>query len=96
MKYPVTFLPAGITLEVEEGTSILDAALGHGVDLEHNCGGKCACATCHVIVQSGMEHLNRRSEEETDQLEDADSLTSASRLACQAKVAGPVVVMIPN
>jgi 2Fe-2S ferredoxin len=95
-KHRVTFLPANLTVEVEEGTSILDAALKHGVDLEHNCGGNCACSTCHVVVQSGMEHLSDRSEEEEDQLEDADGLTNESRLGCQAKISGPVVVLIPS
>lgn len=92
----VTFLPANLTVEVEDGTSILDAALNHAVDLEHNCGGNCACSTCHVIVQQGMESLTGRSEEEEDQLEDADGLTKDSRLACQAKISGPVIVVIPS
>jgi 2Fe-2S ferredoxin len=92
----VTFLPANITAEVEEGTSVLDAALNHAVDLEHNCGGNCACSTCHVIVQEGMESLSERSEEEEDQLDDAEGLTARSRLACQAKISGPVVVVIPS
>jgi 2Fe-2S ferredoxin len=95
-KHRVTFLPANLTVEVEEGTSILDAALKHAIDLEHNCGGNCACSTCHVIVQSGMEHLSERSEEEEDQLDDADGLTLESRLGCQAKISGPVVVLIPS
>ncbi len=92
----VTFLPANLTVEVEEGTSILDAALNHAIDLEHNCGGNCACSTCHVIVQQGMEHLSEQTEEEEDQLDDADGLTKQSRLGCQAKISGPVVVVIPD
>ena len=94
-KYRVTFLPADLTVEVDDGTSILDAALNHGVDLEHNCGGNCACSTCHVIVREGMDHLSERSEEEEDQLDDAEGLTLTSRLACQAKISGPVIVVIP-
>jgi 2Fe-2S ferredoxin len=95
-KHRVTFLPANLTVEVEEGTSILDAALDHAIDLEHNCGGNCACSTCHVIVQEGMEHLSELTEEEEDQLDDADGLTKQSRLGCQAKISGPVVVVIPD
>ncbi|MEW6682945.1 MAG: 2Fe-2S iron-sulfur cluster-binding protein [Nitrospirota bacterium] len=95
-RHRVTFLPANITVEVEDGTSILDAALTHSIDLEHNCGGNCACSTCHVIVQEGMEHLSELSEEEEDQLDDADGLTMRSRLGCQAKISGPVVVLIPS
>jgi len=95
-KYRVTFLPINTTVEVEEGTSILDAALKHDIALEHNCGGNCACATCHVIIREGLEYLNDRSEEEEDQLEDAENLTARSRLSCQTKIAGPVVVVIPG
>lgn len=95
-RHRVTFLPANLTVEVEDGTSVLDAALNHAVDLEHNCGGNCACSTCHVIVRQGMESLTERSEEEEDQLEDADGLTKESRLACQAKISGPVTVVIPS
>lgn len=95
-RHRVTFLPANITVEVEEGTSVLDAALNHAVDLEHNCGGNCACSTCHVIVQEGMESLSPQSEEEEDQLDDAEGLTTRSRLACQAKISGPVVIVIPS
>ena len=43
--YGVTGLPG----------SVLDIAMGHGVDLEHVCGGVCACSTCHVIVKQGLE-----------------------------------------
>jgi len=95
-RHRVTFLPSNVAVDVEEGTSILDAALNHSIDLEHNCGGNCACSTCHVIVREGMEHLSELSEEEEDQLDDADGLTRQSRLACQAKVSGPVVVLIPS
>ncbi|MFQ5893277.1 MAG: 2Fe-2S iron-sulfur cluster-binding protein, partial [Nitrospinota bacterium] len=54
----VTFLPDNKTVEVEEGTSILEAALDNDTWLEHNCGGHCACTTCHVIVKAGQENLS--------------------------------------
>jgi ferredoxin len=38
-----------------EPGSILDVLLGHGVHLEHACGGNCACTTCHVIVRLGCQ-----------------------------------------
>ena len=86
----------GFSIETDEERSILDLALDHHVDLEHNCGGNCACATCHVIVKKGMDALSPKTEEEEDQLEDADGLTLDSRLACQAIVRGEVVVEIPG
>lgn len=59
----VTFVPANITVEYENGRipyhehgkpeSLLDIALHFGVPLEHACGGNCACTTCHVVVHQG-------------------------------------------
>ena len=82
----VTFMPMGITCEALVGESILDVALAHGVDLQHNCGGVCACSTCHVIVKKGEEALPEMEDDEADQLDEAEGLTLASRLGCQAKI----------
>jgi 2Fe-2S ferredoxin len=79
-----------------EPASILDALTGHDVELEHACGGKCACTTCHVIVKAGMENLSEMQDEEADRLDEAVGLTSTSRLGCQAVVKGDVTVVIPR
>lgn len=63
--------------------SILDIAMAHGVEIDHACGGVCACSTCHVIVRKGAESCNDASEDEEDQLDEAYGLTAQSRLACQ-------------
>ena len=76
--------------------SVLDVALAHGVQLEHACGGFCACTTCHVIVKEGEENLSEAEEDELDRLDMAPGLTQRSRFACQAVVNGDVVVEIPN
>lgn len=79
--------------------SILDVLLGHGIHLEHACGGNCACTTCHVIVKQGFNLLGESSEEEDDLLDRAPGLTSTSRLGCQAVIEDPdaeIVVMIPR
>ncbi|HUI28205.1 MAG TPA: 2Fe-2S iron-sulfur cluster-binding protein [Candidatus Kryptonia bacterium] len=78
--------------------SILDALLGHGVHLEHACGGNCACTTCHVIIKAGAERLSQSSESEDDLLDKAPGLTPTSRLGCQAVIEsdGEVVVLIPR
>ena len=34
--------------------SMLDLASGAGIDIEHSCGGVCACATCHIYVTKGL------------------------------------------
>jgi 2Fe-2S ferredoxin len=79
--------------------SILDVLLGHGVSLEHACGGNCACTTCHVIVKKGLEKLSSSEETEDDLLDKAPGLTPSSRLGCQAVIEHPdaeIVVVIPR
>lgn len=78
--------------------SILDVCMAHGIELDHACGGVCACSTCHVIVKEGGETCNGATEDEEDQLEEAYGLTSRSRLGCQCVPNGQkdVVVEIPT
>lgn len=79
--------------------SILDVLLGHGVFLEHACGGSCACTTCHVVVTQGGAQLTPAEENEEDMLDRAPGLTPTSRLGCQAVVTDPAAeirVRIPR
>jgi 2Fe-2S ferredoxin len=102
----VTFLPLNKTVEVDDSRypladhgkpgSLLDIALANGIELEHNCGGSCACTTCHVIVREGAENLSEMAEDEEDRLDTAEGLTLHSRLGCQAVVQGDVIVEIPS
>lgn len=102
----VTFLPVNKTIEVDDSKypladhgkpgSLLDIALANDVELEHNCGGSCACTTCHVIVREGAQNLSEMAEDEEDRLDMAEGLTIRSRLGCQAVVRGDVVVEIPE
>ena len=91
----VMFLPAQVAIEIPSGKTVLDAALDHDVPLNHNCGGNCACSTCHVIIESGFESLNPVTDDELEMLEEADHLTDHSRLACQSIVTEDLVVRIP-
>lgn len=107
-KYRITFLPMNKTIEVDpeqipydrtgQPGSILEIALGHDIDIDHSCGGVCACSTCHVIVQKGLESCNEATDDELDQLEEARGLTTESRLSCQCVPNGTcdVVVEIPG
>ena len=107
-KYAITFLPSNERVEVDPEKipydrtglpgSILDIALGHAVDLDHACGGVCACSTCHVIVKKGLESIPEATEDEEDQLDNAPGLTPQSRLSCQAVPDGSadIVVEIPS
>ena len=85
--YGVTGLPG----------SLLDIALANGVELEHSCGGVCACSTCHVIVKQGLETCSEATDDEYDQLEEAPVTTLQSRLGCQCVPNGTkdIVVEIP-
>ena len=94
-KIKIKVLIDGKVLEVEPGTTILDAALDNEIKLDHNCGGNCACSTCHVIIEEGMENLSEMSDDEEDMLDTAAGLTLESRLGCQSKISGDIKVKIP-
>jgi 2Fe-2S ferredoxin len=94
-KLPLTFTDLGRTVEACVGESILQAALRHGIEIEHSCGGFCACSTCHVIVEEGMENVSGIEEDEEDRLDTAVGLTLRSRLSCQSELlGGPVKLKI--
>lgn len=94
-KVELTFTDLGRTLQACVGESVLGAALRHGIEIEHACGGWCACSTCHVIVEEGMDNLSELLDDEEDRLDTAVGLTLRSRLGCQAEfTGGPVKVRI--
>jgi ferredoxin, 2Fe-2S len=89
--------PEGAVIEAEPGTSICDAALHHGVEIEHACEKACACTTCHVYVREGYESLEPPDEVEEDLLDKAWGLEPDSRLSCQALVRDErLVVELPK
>ena len=89
--------PDGAVIEVESGTTICDAALAQGIEIEHACEKSCACTTCHVYVREGAESLEPSDEEEDDMLDKAWGLDPDSRLSCQAVVADQdLVIEIPK
>lgn len=88
--------PVPRTIEVEEGTSILHAMMENAIHLQHNCGGVCACSTCHVFIKDGMEHLPEMTDEEEEQLDEAVGLKLNSRLGCQCKIFGDVTIEVPD
>jgi len=92
----ITFMPMNVTVEAKSGDSILDTAIAHDIPLQHACGGFCACTTCHVIVKSGEHHLSEMDDDESERLDRASGVNLHSRLGCQAKVSGDVVVEIMN
>lgn len=77
--------------------SVLDLAEGAGVEIDHACGGVCACATCHVYVTQGLASCQPATEDEEEQLDTARAVTLESRLSCQCVPDGTqdLVVVIP-
>ncbi len=77
--------------------SLMDLAEGAGLEIDHACGGVCACATCHVYVTQGLESCSPATADEEDMLDTARAVTTESRLSCQCVPDGRVnlVVVIP-
>lgn len=91
---------APVTLEqIADGQSLLEVALTHDIDLHHNCGGVCACSTCHLYVEQGEEHLEELSDKEEDFIDRAVNPRLNSRLGCQCVLqegSGHIVVTLPD
>jgi ferredoxin, 2Fe-2S len=70
------------------GDSVMQAATSHMVPgIVADCGGNCACATCHVYIEeSWSTRTNPPSKEEKEMIECALHVTPASRLSCQVHV----------
>jgi 2Fe-2S ferredoxin len=75
-------------VEAEPGMTAMEAAKKHLVEgVEAECGGACACATCHVYVDDAWrEKTGGPSEMEEDMLDFAFDVRPTSRLSCQIKV----------
>ena len=89
--------PDGLVIEAESGTSICDAALQQGMEIEHACEKSCACTTCHVHIREGFDSLEEATDLEEDYLDKAWGVDPDSRLSCQALVADEdLVIEIPK
>ncbi len=91
----ITFIqPDGATQVVEAapGVTVMEAAkLNNVPGIEAECGGACACATCHVYIDEGWrEKTGKPSEMEEDMLDFAFDVREESRLACQIKVSDEI------
>jgi 2Fe-2S ferredoxin len=75
-------------VEAREGLSVMEVAVKNNVPgIDADCGGACACATCHVYVdEAWLEKLEAQATMESSMLEFAADVEPRSRLACQIKV----------
>jgi len=90
---PVTFN------DVEEGQSLLEVALKNDINLHHNCGGVCACSTCHLYVEQGEDFLEALNDREEDFIDRAVNPRINSRLGCQCVLvdgSGSIIVKLPD
>lgn len=84
---------------IKDGDSLLEICLDNGIELHHNCGAVCACSTCHLYVEEGMDYLEEISDKEEDFIDRAVSPRLNSRLGCQCviqKGSGNITVTLPD
>ena len=74
-------------LEALEGWRVMEVIRDWGLPIKAECGGACACATCHVYVDDAwVDRLVPPTDEEIERLDDAYAVEANSRLACQVLV----------
>ena len=90
------------TVEIEDGTSLMNGAVSNGIPgIDADCGGSCACATCHVHVDPAWVSAvgGPATESEAELLQLAPEVRDTSRLSCQIKMNAAldgVVVHLPE
>jgi len=89
--YTVNFLPEGKRIEVEAGTTLMEAAEKAGVYINSLCGGKGVCGRCRVQVIDG----NVRADKNSISFLSGDEIKEGYVLACQTKVQSDMEVVIP-
>lgn len=87
----ITFIDAnGVarTVDADVGSTVMEAAIRNSIPgIEAECGGACACATCHVYVDSAWVDATGSAESmEEDMLDFAFDVRPTSRLSCQIRV----------
>mgnify|MGYP003584942891 CR=1 FL=1 len=89
------------TVEVKNGLSVMEGAIRNNVPgIDADCGGACACATCHVYVDGAFPVGTRRaSAMEGSMLDFAENVQPNSRLSCQIRVSDDLdglIVRLPE
>ena len=76
------------SVEAEEGSTVMEAAIRNSIpEITAECGGACACATCHVYVApEWTDVVGKPAQMEEDMLDFAADVRPNSRLSCQIKV----------
>ena len=76
------------TVEGKNGMTVMETAIKHNVPgIDADCGGACACATCHVYVDPAFgDKVGKPSAMEQSMLDFAENVRETSRLSCQIKI----------
>ena len=82
----MTILPAGNTIEVIAGSSILQALLRAEEKIPHKCNGQAKCGSCHIFVLEGRKTVSKMQRTENERLDTIIGIGSKSRLACQTMI----------
>jgi 2Fe-2S ferredoxin len=87
----ITFIDAAGTarsVEADNGSTVMETAIRNSIPgIEAECGGACACATCHVYVaEEWSDKVGKPQPMEDDMLDFAFDVRPTSRLSCQIKV----------
>ena len=70
-----------------DGWQLMEVIRDEGLDIKAECGGSCACATCHVYLDEEWQNkVPEKSEEEIDMLDLAFDVQDNSRLSCQITI----------
>ena len=88
-------------IDVKPGLSVMEGAVKNNIPgIDADCGGACACATCHVYVdEAWLDKTGSQSAMEESMLDFAENVESNSRLSCQIKVSDELdglVVRMPQ
>lgn len=75
-------------VDAEDGMSLMEIAINNNVPgIDGDCGGECACATCHLYVdEDWLDKLPPSGDQEVAMLEFCDGVDNTSRLGCQIKI----------
>jgi uncharacterized 2Fe-2S/4Fe-4S cluster protein (DUF4445 family) len=93
VSHRVEFAPSGLSVEVAEGTTVLDAARQAGADLDSTCGGRGLCGRCQVVPTT-RDALTSWTSTEADYT-GRRPIIDDQRLGCAAQVCGNLKVEIP-
>jgi 2Fe-2S ferredoxin len=88
-----------VTVTSPEGDTLLEVALKNNIELHHNCGGVCACSTCHIYLEKGEDYVDEITDKEENFVDRARNPKLTSRLSCQCLLndgEGELEVMVPD